>query len=137
MFVMSTSDEVDSVADSRLRALEEFEKEKLKVAKAYNKKVQAKSFQVNDLVWKTIFPSGSRDRKFDKWPPSWEGPFKVNRVVPGIHILLRHLKEEVYPRHLMANISKGSIHVYGTELDKYRAGKLGERRKYFVNYLLK
>jgi hypothetical protein len=59
MFVMSTSDEVDSVADSRLRALEEFEKEKLKVAKAYNKKVQAKSFQVNDLVWKTIFPSGS------------------------------------------------------------------------------
>jgi hypothetical protein len=50
----SMLDEVNSVADWRPRALEEIEKDKLKVAKAYNKKVQEKSFQVNNLVWKTI-----------------------------------------------------------------------------------
>jgi hypothetical protein len=36
------------------------------VAKAYNKKVKAKSFQVGDLVWKTILPLRNKDRKFGK-----------------------------------------------------------------------
>jgi hypothetical protein len=35
-------------------ALGEIEKDKIMVAKAYNKKVKAKSFQVGDLVWKTM-----------------------------------------------------------------------------------
>jgi hypothetical protein len=34
-------------------------------------------------VWKTILPLGTRDHKFDKWPPSWEGPDKVIGVVLG------------------------------------------------------
>jgi hypothetical protein len=49
------------------------------VAKAYNKKVKAKSFQVGDLVWKTVLPLRSKDRKFGKWSPSWEGPYKSHR----------------------------------------------------------
>jgi hypothetical protein len=32
------------------------EKDKIMVARAYNKKVKAKSFQVGDLVWKIILP---------------------------------------------------------------------------------
>jgi hypothetical protein len=42
-----------------------------------------KSFQVGDLVWKTILPLGTQSGKFGKWSPSWEGPFRVIRVVPG------------------------------------------------------
>src|ERR1041385_303880 len=49
-------DQIDEVPEKRLKALEEIEKEKLRVAKAYNKKVKEKSFQIGDLVWKTIFP---------------------------------------------------------------------------------
>jgi hypothetical protein len=45
---------IDEVTDNRLVALGEIEKDKIMVAKAYNKKVKAKSFQVRDLVWKTI-----------------------------------------------------------------------------------
>jgi polynucleotide 5'-kinase involved in rRNA processing len=44
-------DKVDEVPESRLKALEEIEK-KVKIAKAYNKHVVEKSFQVGDLVWK-------------------------------------------------------------------------------------
>jgi hypothetical protein len=40
------------------------------VAKAYNKKVRPKSFQVGELVWKTVLPLRSRDSKFGKWSPS-------------------------------------------------------------------
>jgi hypothetical protein len=67
----------------RFNALQEIEKEKIKVAKAYNKRVREKLFQVGDLVWKTILPLGSRNVKYGKWSPSWEGPFKVTRIVPG------------------------------------------------------
>jgi hypothetical protein len=35
------------------------------------------------MVWKTILPLGSCDRKFGKWLLNWEGPYRVTKVVPG------------------------------------------------------
>jgi hypothetical protein len=43
-------DKEDEAPESRLKALEEIEKEKVKIAKAYNKCVVKKLFQVGDLV---------------------------------------------------------------------------------------
>jgi hypothetical protein len=63
-------DNIDEVTKKRMMALREIEKDNLIVAKAYNKKVKAKSFQVRELVWKTILPLRSRDQKFSKWSPS-------------------------------------------------------------------
>jgi hypothetical protein len=48
-------DKIDEAPENRLKALE-IEKEKIKIAKAYNKHVVEKSFQVGDLVWKMILP---------------------------------------------------------------------------------
>jgi hypothetical protein len=56
-------DKVDEAPESRLKALEEIEKEKVKIAKVYNKCVMEKSFQVGDLVWKTILPLETRSGK--------------------------------------------------------------------------
>src|SRR5664279_5743795 len=75
-------DNIDEVADKRMMLLRDIEKEKLRVAKTYNKKVRLKDFQINDLVWKVILPVGSRSRKFGKWSTSWEGPLRVVRIVP-------------------------------------------------------
>jgi predicted RNA-binding protein len=61
---------IDEVTDKRLMVLREIEKDKIMVAKAYNKNVKAEPFQVVDLVWKTILPLRSFDRKFVKWSPS-------------------------------------------------------------------
>jgi hypothetical protein len=63
-------DNIDEVTDKRLMPLKEIEKDKIMVAKAYNKKVKAKSFKVGDLVCKTVLPLRSRYRKFGKWSPS-------------------------------------------------------------------
>jgi hypothetical protein len=60
-------DNIDEVTDKRFTALREIEKNKIMVVKAYNKKVKAKSFRVRDLIWKTVLPLRSRDRKFGKW----------------------------------------------------------------------
>jgi hypothetical protein len=53
-------DKIDDVPESRFKVLEEIEKEKIKIAKAYNKHVMEKSFQVGDLVWKMILLLGTR-----------------------------------------------------------------------------
>jgi hypothetical protein len=63
-------DKIDDAPESQFKALEEIAKEKVKIAKAYNKRVMEKSFQVGDLVWKIILPLGTRSGKFGKWSPS-------------------------------------------------------------------
>jgi hypothetical protein len=71
-------DNIDEMTDKRVIALGAIEKDKIMVVRAYNKKVKAKSFQVGDLVWKTILPLRNKDRpKFGKCSPSWEGLYKV------------------------------------------------------------
>jgi hypothetical protein len=80
---MAMMERIDKVHESSLKALEEIEKEKRRVIRAYNKKVKKKLFQVGELVWKTILPLGTRSNKYGKWSPTWEGPYKVVGVVPG------------------------------------------------------
>jgi hypothetical protein len=63
-------DRIDEVSDERVKALGEIERDKLRVARAYNKKVKEKLFQIGDLVWKTILPIESRSNKLGKWSPN-------------------------------------------------------------------
>jgi hypothetical protein len=93
-------DKIDEAPESRLKALEEIEKEKVKIAKAYNKGVVEKSFQVGDLVWTTILPLVSQSGKFGKWSPSWEGPFRVIWVVPGNAYFIEDLEGHSLPKAL-------------------------------------
>jgi hypothetical protein len=59
-------DILDEVSDERVNVLGEIKRDKLRVAKAYYKRVKEKLFQVGDLVWKTILPIESRSSKFEK-----------------------------------------------------------------------
>jgi hypothetical protein len=43
-------DNINEATDVRLKALKKIEKDRTRVAKAYNKKVKSKSFQVGELV---------------------------------------------------------------------------------------
>jgi hypothetical protein len=44
-------DNIDEITDKRMRVLKDIEKNKARVARAYNKKVRSKSFQVGESVW--------------------------------------------------------------------------------------
>jgi hypothetical protein len=76
-------DRLDEVSDERIKALGEIERDKLRVARAYNERVNEKLFQVGDLVWNTILLIGSKSNKFGKWSPNWEGPYRIEEVIPG------------------------------------------------------
>jgi hypothetical protein len=57
-------DWLDETLDERIKTLGEIKRDKLIVARTYNKRVKEKLFQVGDLVWKTILPIGSKSNKF-------------------------------------------------------------------------
>jgi hypothetical protein len=101
-------DNIDEVTDKRMKVLKEIVKDKARVAGAYNKKVRPKSFQVGELVWKTILPLGTKDIKFGKWSPSWEGPYKIVEVIARNSYMMESLRGARLPRAL-----------YGPYLNKY------------------
>jgi hypothetical protein len=85
-------DELEDLHMIRLRALENIEKNKLRVAKYYNKKVKVRQFAEGNLVWKALLPIGTKYSEFGKWSPNWEGPFWVVRCVPGNAYMLKPSK---------------------------------------------
>jgi hypothetical protein len=63
-------DELEDVAGHRLRALVSIKEDKKRVARWYDKKVKAKEFANEDLVWKLILPIRTKSSKFGKWSPN-------------------------------------------------------------------
>ena len=93
------SDNVEDLTELRLWSLEKIKENKAKVARAYNKKVRLKEFQVGDLVWEAVLPLGTKDRKYGKWSPTWHGPYKVDQVLPGNAYMLEELDGVVVGRN--------------------------------------
>jgi hypothetical protein len=103
------SDELVDLDEERLSALEVLRKQKERVAKAYNKKVKSKSFNIGELVWKVILPMDKKDRVLGKWSPNWEGPFKVVQVFSNGAYEIEELTEE-----------QRSLIINGKYLKKYK-----------------
>jgi hypothetical protein len=90
-------DRLDEVSDKRVKTLGKIERDKLRVARAYNKRVKKKSFQI---IWKTILPIGSRSNKLGKWLPNWEGPYRINEVISGNSYMVQSIQGTSLPRAL-------------------------------------
>ena len=98
-------DNLEELSYLRLRALKNIEANKLRVTKYYNKKVKIKQFSEGDLIWKVKLPIGSKDSKFGKWSPNWEGPYRIKRCAPGNAYILETLRgEEEFGRAINENI---------------------------------
>ncbi|RLN28592.1 retrotransposon protein, putative, unclassified [Panicum miliaceum] len=93
-------DELDDSAGQRLRALISIEESKKRVARWYDKQVKVKKFSQGDLVWKLVLPIGSKDSKFGKWSPTWEGPYRIGRCAPGNAYILETIEGEEFTRPL-------------------------------------
>ncbi|CAJ2663632.1 unnamed protein product [Trifolium pratense] len=102
-------DELVDLDEERLRALDTLSRQKERVAKAYNKKVKSKTFDVGNLVWKVILPMDKKDRVLGKWSPNWEGPFKIIRVFSNGAYEIEELTSE-----------KRTLNINGKYLKKYK-----------------
>ena len=99
-YAILMKDELDDLADHRLRALMSTEENKKRVVEWYDKKVKVKEFADGDLVWKLVLPIGTKSSKFGKWFPNWEGPYRVNRSAPGNAYILETLEGVEFPKAL-------------------------------------
>jgi hypothetical protein len=97
---MGVRGELEDLACHQLRALVNVEANKARVARWYEKKVKIKEFSQGELVWKLILPIGTRDQKFGKWSPTWEGPYRINQCVPDNVYILETLEVEKFHRAL-------------------------------------
>jgi hypothetical protein len=91
------NDNVEDLTELRLWSLEKIKKNKAKVARAYNKKVKPKEFQVGDLVWEVVLPLGTKDAVYGKWSPNWHGPYRVDQVLPRNAHKLEELDSVKFP----------------------------------------
>jgi len=60
--------------------------------------VRERRFSEGELVWKVILPIGSKDSRFGKWSPNWEGPYRITRVARGNANFYETLEGEEYSR---------------------------------------
>jgi hypothetical protein len=69
------------------------------------------------LVWKLILPIESRDQKYGKWSPTWEGPYWINQCIPRNAYILETLEGEKFERALNGKYLKIFILAYGWMLE--------------------
>ena len=87
-------------------ALENIKLNKERVVKSYNKKVKRKQFAEEDIVWKAILPIRTKDPRFGKWYPNWEGPYIVSQVVYGGAYRLVDIQGKELSKSIKGKISK-------------------------------
>jgi hypothetical protein len=100
------SDNVEDITELRLWSLEKIKENKAKVARAYNKKVKPKEFQVGDLVWEAVLPLGTKDAAYGKWSPNWHGLIELIKLCQGMHTCLKNWMELNFRWPSMVNISR-------------------------------
>jgi hypothetical protein len=91
------NDNIEDLSELRLWSLEKIKENKAKVARAYNKKVKPKEFQVRDMVWEPMLPLGTKDAVYGKWSPNWHAPYRVDQVLPGNAYMLEELDAVKFP----------------------------------------
>jgi hypothetical protein len=102
------NDNMEDLTELKIWSLERIKENKTKVARAYNKKVKLKEFQVRDLVWETVLPLRTKDTTYGKWSPNWHGPYRIDQVLLGNAYMLEELDGV-----------KFSLAVNGQHLKKY------------------
>ncbi|CAL2272385.1 unnamed protein product [Prunus armeniaca] len=80
--------ELEQLGPIRAKALNHLMVSKQAVARAYNRRVQGKTFEEGELVWRAALPLGAPVPEFGKWSPTWEGPFTVRKILgKGAYLL--------------------------------------------------
>jgi hypothetical protein len=72
--------ELEALDEKRLQAQQHIEMYQARMAKAFNKKVKERVFQVGDLVLAVRRPMIMTHKTKGKFNPKWEGPFVIESV---------------------------------------------------------
>ena len=114
------NDNVEDLTELRLWSLEKIKENKAKVARAYNKRVKPKEFQVGDLVWEAVLPLGTKDRKMASGLQLGTGRTRLIRFCLEMPTCLRSWMVSSFLWLSMASTSRNISRACGRVNDKSR-----------------
>ena len=95
-WVKTRFEQLNMVEEKRLKAICHGQLYQGRMARAFNKRVRPREFQVGDLVLKKILPNQEDAR--GKWAPNYEGPYIVKQAFSGGALILTDVDGKELPR---------------------------------------
>ncbi|XP_070035316.1 uncharacterized protein [Nicotiana tomentosiformis] len=89
-WVKTRLEQLSLIDEKRLAAVCHGQLYQRRMARAYNKKVRPRKFEVGQLVLKRILPHQTEAK--GKFAPNWKGPFIVTKVLPNGALYLTDIK---------------------------------------------
>ena len=103
-WVRERQEQLSLIDEKRLNAVCHGQCYQQRMARAYNKKVKPRLFEVGDKVLKRILPM--QDEAKGKFAPNWQGPFIVKKVLSGGALILMEMDGQVFPQPINADMCK-------------------------------
>ena len=119
------NDNVEDLTELRLWSLEKIKENKAKVARAYNKKVKPKNFQVGDLVWEAVLTLGTKDKNMASGLQLGMGRTRLIRFCLGMRTCSRNWTASSFLLLSMVNISRSISRACGKASNKSRLDPSG------------
>ncbi|CAL2278251.1 unnamed protein product [Prunus armeniaca] len=80
-YAQAMAQESEDLEQSRLDTYNLMQAQNQVAARSYNKKVKQRTLAEGDLVWRVVLPIETKDPRFGKFSPNWEGPFIIDRIL--------------------------------------------------------
>lgn len=103
-WVKTRHEQLNLIEGKRLTAMCHGQLYQKRVARAFNKKVKPREFQVGDLVLKKILPNRGDNR--GKWAPTYEGPYVVKQAFSGGALILTDMEGQEIGRPINSDSVK-------------------------------
>ncbi|XP_027169433.1 uncharacterized protein LOC113769160 [Coffea eugenioides] len=103
-WIKERQEQLSLIDEKRLNAMCHGQCYQQRMARAYNKKVKPRLFEVGDKVLKRILPM--QDEAKGKFAPNWQGPFIVKKVLSGGALILMEMDGQVFPQPINADMCK-------------------------------
>ncbi|XP_060181328.1 uncharacterized protein LOC132610933 [Lycium barbarum] len=87
-----------------LRIIQEAELDDTEIARAFNKQVKTRHFQIRQMVLKRIFPH--QDEYKGKFALNWKGPYVVRKVLSGGSVVLAEMEGQKWPKPINSDAIK-------------------------------
>ncbi|XP_059310216.1 uncharacterized protein LOC132061404 [Lycium ferocissimum] len=75
-----------------------------RMARAFNKRVRTRVFQIGQLVLKRIFPNHKEYK--GKFAPNWQGPYMVRKVLSRGAVVLAEMDGQEWPKAINSDAIK-------------------------------
>ncbi|XP_027169488.1 uncharacterized protein K02A2.6-like [Coffea eugenioides] len=101
-WIRQRHEQLSLIDEKRLNAICHGQCYQKRVARAYNKKVRPRIFTEGDKVLKHILPV--QEKAKGKFAPNWQGPFIVQKVLPGGALILAEMDGQVFPQPINSDM---------------------------------